>query len=108
MPTAVHRIGDRDPEDLLECVSLIMIRTCVGCGIVEAVTLGAPDIIGRKFQTLDVHGIFFRILSDLLGGYPGPVGKNIPETFAESHQPEQSHHCLIISEIEFQPPGIFL
>src|SRR4030066_413388 len=54
----VHFIGNRDAKDLLKGVAAVVIRASVGCGIVESVRLGSPNIIAGQFKTLDMHGIF--------------------------------------------------
>jgi len=95
-------IGDRDAEDLLESVALVVVGAGEGGSHAKAVGLGAPHVIAGQLEPLDVHGVLLGALADLLGRHFGPVGKQVPEPLAFAHQVKQFDHGLVIAEAQLE------
>ncbi len=75
---AVDGVGERQPEDLLDGVALVVVGAGEGGGVAEAVCLGAAHVVGRQLEALDVQGVLLRALADLARRRPGsrrPAGR---------------------------------
>ncbi len=83
-----------------------MVGAGEGGGEVQAVRLGATDIVGRQLETLDVHGVLLAALADPLGGDLHAVGQDVAQALALADHVEQPDHRLVVAEAQIESAGV--
>jgi hypothetical protein len=71
------------------------------------VSLGATDIVGRKFEALDVHGVFLGAFADLLGRDLDAVGQQVAQALTLADHVEQPGHGHVVTEVKVQTACVF-
>ena len=99
-------VGERQPEDLLDGVALVVVGAGVGRGVAEAVALGAAHVVGRQLEALDVKGVLLGAVADLASGDPAAVGQQVAQAFALAHHAQQLDHGFVVAEAQIDAAGV--
>ena len=109
LPSTAKRstgIRERQAEDLLDRVALVVVGAGVGGRVAEAVGLGAAHVVGGQLEALDVHGVLLGAPADALRGQPDAVGEHVAEALALAHHADQLDHGLVVAEAQVDAAGV--
>jgi hypothetical protein len=98
---------DRDAEDLLKGVALVVVGSCEGRSVVETVGLGSADVVRGELQAFHVHGVLLGPFPDLLRRDLHPIGQEITQALALAHHVEQFGHRDMVSEAQVHASRVF-
>ena len=71
-------------------------------GIGKTGTECASWVVGREFQSFDVHGKAIRTFSDMIGSGPDPLRQKVPESFSVGDHLDGGQTGLVVPETKFE------